>query len=64
MSLAKGKSSAIICEVIANDFFNAIHAVGVAQSVRAPDCGSGGCGFEPRHPPSGRVVSFRPLNNR
>src|SRR5918994_7965467 len=26
-------------------------AVVVAQSVRAPDCGSGGCGFDPRQPP-------------
>ena len=25
--------------------------VGVAQLVRAPDCGSGGRGFETRHPP-------------
>ena len=24
----------------------------VAQSVRAPDCGSGGCGFDSRQPPS------------
>src|ERR1051325_1490875 len=24
---------------------------GIAQSVRAPDCGSGGRGFEPRCPP-------------
>jgi hypothetical protein len=23
----------------------------VAQSVRAPDCGSGGCGFDSRQPP-------------
>ena len=27
-------------------------AVVVAQSVRAPDCGSGGCGFKSRQPPS------------
>ena len=27
--------------------------VGVAQLVRAPDCGSGGRGFETRHPPQG-----------
>ena len=26
-------------------------AVGVAQVVRAPDCGSGGRGFESHHPP-------------
>src|SRR5689334_20181526 len=26
--------------------------VAVAQLVRAPDCGSGGCGFNPRQPPS------------
>ena len=26
----------------------------VAQSVRAPDCGSGGCGFKSRQPPSWR----------
>ena len=26
-------------------------AVVVAQSVRAPDCGSGGCGFKSRQPP-------------
>ena len=26
-------------------------AVVVAQSVRAPDCGSGGCGFDSRQPP-------------
>jgi hypothetical protein len=25
--------------------------VAVAQLVRAPDCGSGGCGFNPRQPP-------------
>ena len=25
--------------------------VGVAQLARAPDCGSGGRGFEPLHPP-------------
>src|SRR5260370_6151018 len=25
--------------------------VAVAQSVRAPDCGSGGCGFDSRQPP-------------
>ena len=25
--------------------------VGIAQSVRAPDCGSGGRGFESRYPP-------------
>ena len=29
-------------------------AVVVAQSVRAPDCGSGGCGFNPRQPPWAR----------
>ena len=28
--------------------------VGVAQLVRAPDCGSGGRGFETRHPPHTR----------
>ncbi len=27
------------------------HVVGVAQLVRAPDCGSGGRGFESHHPP-------------
>jgi hypothetical protein len=35
--------------------------VGVAQLVRAPDCGSGGRGFETRHPPQqnylGRINS-------
>ena len=25
--------------------------VGVAQMVRASDCGSEGCGFDPRHSP-------------
>jgi hypothetical protein len=25
--------------------------VDVAQQVRAPDCGSGGCGFKSHHPP-------------
>ena len=28
-----------------------LRMVGVAQLVRAPDCGSGGRGFETRHPP-------------
>src|SRR5439155_25314785 len=31
--------------------------VAVAQSVRAPDCGSGGCGFDSRQPPSVRLVT-------
>ena len=29
--------------------------VGVAQLVRAPDCGSGGRGFEPHHPPQIKI---------
>jgi hypothetical protein len=32
--------------------------VGVAQLVRAPDCGSGGRGFETRHPPHTVFSSF------
>ena len=35
--------------------------VGVAQLVRAPDCGSGGRGFETRHPPHNLRV-FRNTN--
>src|SRR5690349_16919643 len=31
--------------------------VAVAQSVRAPDCGSGGCGFNSRQPPLAREMS-------
>ena len=31
--------------------------VGVAQLVRAPDCGSGGRGFETRHPPHGTYLA-------
>src|SRR5262249_29186955 len=31
--------------------------VGVAQSVRAPDCGSGGCGFKSRLSPLSRTSS-------
>ena len=30
--------------------------VGVAQSVRVPDCGSEGRGFESHHPPSLRKI--------
>ena len=34
-----------------------INMVIVAQLVRAPDCGSGGCGFEPRlSPPDTSIV--------
>ena len=29
--------------------------VAVAQLVRAPDCGSGGCGFETHRPPFNKV---------
>src|SRR4029079_16448734 len=46
--------------------------VGVAQLVRAPDCGSGGRGFETRHPPHApsenvrevvqRIDSFAPMS--
>ncbi len=32
------------------------NAVGVAQEVRAPDCGSGGRGFESHHPPQLIVI--------
>jgi hypothetical protein len=31
---------------------NPLSVVVVAQVVRAPDCGSGGCGFKSRQPPS------------
>ena len=30
--------------------------VAVAQLVRAPDCGSGGRGFDPHQPPNEKVV--------
>ena len=33
-------------------------AVGVAQLVRAPDCGSGGRGFETRHSPQPRAAGL------
>ena len=36
--------------------------VGVAQLVRAPDCGSGGRGFETRHPPHTDYVLVPPIN--
>jgi|KBSSwiStaDraftv2_1062776.scaffolds.fasta_scaffold02315_3 hypothetical protein len=43
-----------------------LEMVGVAQLVRAPDCGSGGRGFETRHPPhfshDNRIVLCRVLN--
>ena len=35
--------------------------VGVAQLVRAPDCGSGGRGFDPRHSP--HFFFQKPLQN-
>jgi hypothetical protein len=40
-----------------------VPAVVVAQSVRAPDCGSGGCGFDPRQPPLEKLGarSWEPL---
>ena len=33
--------------------------VGIAQLVSAPDCGSGGRGFESLYPPSGTVPDLR-----
>lgn len=36
--------------------FGAIYMVGIAQSVRAPDCGSGGRGFESLYPPH-KIIS-------
>jgi hypothetical protein len=33
--------------------------VGVAQLVRAPDCGSGGRGFETRHSPQDQLLERR-----
>ncbi len=32
--------------------------VGVVQLVRAPDCGSGGRGFESHYPPFRRLTEF------
>ena len=39
-----------------------ISTVGVVQLVRAPDCGSGGRGFEPHLPPQKRQV-IRPVSS-
>ena len=38
-------------EIIWRDKPLILHMVGVAQMVRAPDCGSGGSRFDPDHPP-------------
>ena len=38
--------------------FAAEKMVVVAQLVRAPDCGSGGRGFESHHPPKKRAPFF------
>ena len=38
-------------------FLRRNQTVVVAQLVRAPDCGSGGRGFEPRHPPKPRSAN-------
>src|SRR5690606_243588 len=38
--------------------------VDVAQPVRAPDCGSGGRGFESHHPPQGVTGVLRPRHGR
>src|SRR5689334_20066188 len=35
--------------------------VAVAQLVRAPDCGSGGCGFNSRQPPSNSLQRTPPM---
>ena len=35
------------------------HMVGVAQLASAPDCGSGGRGFESHHPPSKRAAPYQ-----
>ena len=49
-----------ICGVYYNISFNVngqdITMVAVAQLVRAPDCGSGGRGFETHQPPNENVV--------
>lgn len=39
---------------IYSTFVTSNQTVVLAQSVRAPDCGSGGRGFEPHIPPKGR----------
>ena len=41
-----------IPEVAGSNPAPAIDFAGVAQSVRVPDCLSGGCGFESHHPRS------------
>ncbi len=39
------------------------HMVAVAQSVRAPVCGTGGCGFNSRQPPSAKVLDREEFEN-
>ena len=41
----------VLQEIICSIIFASENTVVVAQLVRAPDCGSGGHGFEPRLPP-------------
>ena len=52
----KGRVAALLFSLLRSnsrrdDPFFLFLMVGVAQLVRAPDCGSGGRGFETRHPP-------------